>query len=249
MVSTANKPSRIKRVLLNATLACLVSNAQNSAQSQTQNFRFTATINQIIDNSSELDLPSEIIIGSQLSGEFRFDPEMGEGAVSQVVQQPYEFELALPGLELVTSAFEIKSVNDTEVDVQCTEFFCPSFFDTLTLTTMDITANTGSGISDLDSSSSFVELKLSENDFTEPQILQTNGIPGDPSIWNSFQSARSLQIYVSDQQGQRISVTASVSNFIETVPEPGTFSCSALVIFMMIARRCRQSRQMSRSGI
>ena len=223
----------------------------NTLKAAPVTFRFEAEVNSIFPGAS-FDSELGLSVGNVVTGQFTFEPNPGDGSDSFEINQPYEFSLEINGVELSTAAFETASLNDAGFDVDCVDFSCSSLLDILTLSGNGLSAANGAVLPNFDTESSGFQMRFSSN--VDPtlldgnfdpipveDVLDTAEIPSESHIWNQFLYARTLSIWLGDNQGGRFSLTATVDQFT-VVPEPSSCSLTLIVVLCILIQAYRKYR-------
>ncbi len=206
-----------------------------NAQAAPVTLRFDATI-QTIFPGIPFDSGIEFELGDAITGQFTFEPAVGDGSMRFVATQPYGFSLNLDGIAFSISNFEIESINDSSLDYDCPPgVTCvppAGVIDSLVVGGDGLTAAGPTTLPNVDPAQSGFRMLL----YGSASALPVASHPSDPAVWNAFNLFTALNVTLRGGSGGATGFQATVGRFV-AIPEPSTFGFASLLVAAAILNR------------
>ena len=236
-LSATPAQSKCAAILLIAPLALVLAVVSDSATAAPVTFEFEAEVSTIYD-TIPFDSGLDVQNGDTVTGRFTFEPHMTEDQSFFEVIQPYAASLWVESAQFATpnsiADLTLRARNNsaiadfppaTSIDIiELGSTLGPSYPGALPNVALD---------------QSFFRMSLWGDD----SVFQSANLPAEPSIWNSLQLLRSIDVGIRGKTGGSLSFQARVASF-SVVPEPDT---AALLLLLVACHGCIREREKRKS--
>lgn len=211
---------------------CLMTNEAMQAAPIT--LRFNATI-QSLSTGIPFDSGIDFAVGDVVSGQFTFEPQLGDGNAVFESSHPYQFEFNINGSHFASPNYETEAVNNSLI----TDFPLVNRIDSIRLGADNLQAKNPAEFPNIDPLPSGFQMTLYGSD----DVFAQASLPADVNTWNEFTLWRMVRVSFRDGNGNVVGFNAQLSPFVQ-VPEPSAIAIalvglSAVICEVTVCRRRR----------